>query len=281
MRTVLQPTVARLPEPAESSETVFNAAALESRLRRIAAGHEGYYGAVVFDPVSGRTVRMNANKTFFAASIGKLPALITLYRAADRGEVGLEDEISILPSDVRAYGSGILHNWQVGSILTLRECAYLLVNRSDNTAWKMLTRYLGQENIQAEMYRIGARSTGYWDPNTTTPNDVLLMLERIAGPSFTSEELSSEMLAAMTGTDLEDRIPAGVPQNVRVAHKAGSYQQSFGDAGVVFLKDRYGNDRRYYIVVLSEGAKEAEARDAIREMSHAAHQTFAAPRATP
>ena len=40
-----------------------------------------------------------------AASIGKLPPFVTLYRGAARGELDLEEEISILPKDVQDYGS--------------------------------------------------------------------------------------------------------------------------------------------------------------------------------
>jgi beta-lactamase class A len=55
---------------------------------------------VVSDPSSGKTVALNADKRFMAASLTKLPVLFTLYRAAARGEVDLEDEISILSSDI-------------------------------------------------------------------------------------------------------------------------------------------------------------------------------------
>ena len=98
-----------------------------------------------------------------------------------------------------------------------RECAYYLMNWSDNTAWAMLTRYLGIEAVQADLYSIGADDTAYWEPNTTTAGDVLLMLKKIADPSFASSDLSEEMLASMTDTDFEDRIPGGLPPDVRAA----------------------------------------------------------------
>jgi beta-lactamase class A len=165
----------------------------------------------------------------------------------------------------------------VGYAVTLRRCAYLMINESDNTAWEMLHRYLGWDNIEAETNAIGARSTGYWDPNTTTPNDVMLMLRKISAPSFTTEEMSSEMLAAMTDTVNEDRIPEPLPEDVRVAHKFGSYGDSFGDAGVVFYETPDGAEKRYFLVVLSEGAGEAEARETMREVSLATYEAFTEP----
>lgn len=293
IHAVKTPSVAYAPSPAklppskplqrtsgkhtESSPRVLSDFApnkLKDRFRKIAANHEGRYGVAVFDPVSGKTAKMGADELFFAASIGKLPALISLFKGADRGEVDLNQKISILPSDYQV-GSGVLQNYPVGTTMSLEKCAFYLVNQSDNTAWAMLTRYLGTKYIQSETDKIGANSTQYWDPNTTTPDDVLLMLRHIGDASFTSEKSSEEMLDFMTNTSLEDRIPAGIPAraHVRVAHKYGSYGTSFGDAGVVFYKKDHLK-HRYYIVVLSDGTDEAEARDAIQHFARATHEAI-------
>lgn len=252
-------------------------AALKKRIKKIAAYYGGTYGVMIYDPATDETVSIGAEDTFFAASIGKLPALLSLYESAAAGEVDLDDEISIYSSDVQSYGTGVLHTYPVGTKITLRECAYYLMNQSDNTAWAMLTRYLGMDEIQSDTSSIGARNTAYWDPNTTTADDVLLMLEKVVEPSFTSPELSKEMLASMTDTDFEDRIPAGLPPDVRVAHKIGSFESSFSDAGIVFYKDPDGKERHYFIVGLTAGIGEGTARAAIQEISAAAHETFATP----
>lgn len=255
----------------------FDAEALRARIEEIAEGRRGAYGVAVFDPTSGTRVSLGGDEEFATASIGKLPPFVALYRAAARGELDLEEEISILPTDVQGYGAGALHTFPVGHSLSLRECAYRLVNHSDNTAWMMLNRRLGEERIKAELEYMRAESGQYsnFSGYDATPNDVLLMLEKISDPRFTDEELSAEMLDAMTGTVFEDRIPEKLPRDVRVAHKTGSYGENFGDAGVVFYRDSRGVERRYYLVVLAEGAGEYEARDAIQSISLAVHETLA------
>lgn len=100
------------------------------------------------------------------------------------------------------------------------------------------------------------------------------MLRAIADPRYTSEAHSEEMLDHMTETAYENRIPALLPPNVRVAHKIGSYGDSFGDAGVVFYKDRSGRARRYYLVVLADGTTEQEARDTMREISSSTYEAL-------
>jgi beta-lactamase class A len=234
---------------------------------------------VVFDPYSGARASLNADRRFVAASLSKLYALLTLYRAASRGELSLDDKITMRESDVWAEGTGVLYTRSVGTTMTLRECAEFLIKESDNTAEVMLNRYLGEEKIEAELRHLGADSTSYWMPNTTTPNDVLLVLKAIADPSYTSPELSAEMLDIMTNTSFEDRLPGPLPEGARVAHKIGSYESTFSDAGIVFPEGVSGADQGYYVVVFSEGATEEEATRTIQEASFAAYRALAAPQA--
>jgi beta-lactamase class A len=268
-----RPTSAEPPEPPAParSQTLEE---LRSKLPRISEAHAGTHGVVVFDPYSGEYASRNADRRFVAASLSKLYALLTLYKAAGRGEVNLKDKITMRPSDVWAYGTGVLYRYPVGHTMTLRECARFMIKESDNTAELMLNRYLGEERIEAELHRIGAYSTSYWRPNTTTPNDVLVVLKAIADPSYTSPRLSAEMLALMTNTSFEDRLPEPLPEETRVAHKIGSYGDTFSDAGIVFPEQSGGTGPEYYIVVFSEGTTEEEARETIQDISLAAYQAL-------
>jgi beta-lactamase class A len=230
---------------------------------------------MVFDPYSGKTVSLNADRPFVAASLSKLYALLTLYRAASRGELSLDDKITMRSSDVWAYGTGALYKHPVGYTMTLRECAKFMIKESDNTAELMLNRYLEEEKIEAELHRIGADSTRYWHPiNTTTPNDILLVLKKIADPSYTSPQLSAEMLELMTNTSFEERLPQPLPQETRVAHKIGSYESTFSDAGIVFPEESGGKGQEYYIVAFCEGAAQEEAIETIQDISLATYQAF-------
>jgi beta-lactamase class A len=138
----------------------------------------------------------------------------------------------------------------------------------------MLNRYLGEKKIEAELHRVGADSTRYWSPiNTTTPNDIMLVLKKIDDPSYTSPRLSDDMLDLMTDTSFEERLPRPLPEETRIAHKIGSYENTFSDAGIVFPG---GSDsgQEYYIVVLSEGDAEGEAIGTIQDISLATYQAL-------
>ena len=277
LRTVDRPASADAPEPPVPPARRRALEGLEEELRAISEAHAGTHGVVVFDPYSGESASLNADRHFVAASLSKLYALLTLYAAASRGEVSLDDQITMHASDVWAEGTGVLYRYPAGTTMTLRECATFLIKESDNTAEVMLNRYLGEEEIEAELRRVGVRSTSYWMPNTTTPNDILLVLQAIADPTYTSPQLSSQMLNLMTATSFEDRLPRPLPEDTRVAHKIGSWESTYSDAGIVFPKGTSRVDQGYYVVVFSEGTTEAEARETIHEVSLAAYRALAEP----
>ena len=269
------PAMAEAPEPPVDPARAQSVEELDERLGKISRPHAGVHGAVVFDPLSGESASLNADRRFVAASLSKLYALLTLYGAASRDEVDLDDEITMRASDVWAEGTGVLYSRPVGTTMTLRECAGYLIEESDNTAEVMLNRYLGEEEMEAELGRLGAGSTSYWVPNTTTPNDVLLVLRAIADPPYTSPELSAEMLEIMTNTSFEDRLPEPLPRDARVAHKIGSWETTFSDAGIVLPEGADGADEGYYVVVFSEGVPEGAARETIRDVSLEAYRALA------
>jgi beta-lactamase class A len=268
-------------EPVETQLTARKKEPLRKELQRIAQAYPATYGVVIFDPSSKETLSMGADQEFDAASLGKLPILMALYRAAANGQVDLDDKISMQYSDVQAYGTGVLQTYPIGYTMTLRECAEYLIKKSDNTAWKMLDRYLGRDYIRAELYRAGAHSTEYWIPNTTTPNDVLLMLEKISDPSYTTPYLSAEMLDLMQNTDFEDRLPQPLPEGTRVSHKIGYYGSTFADAGVIFPQGARDTKDAYFIVVIATETGWGTSREATQEMSLATYRTLSEPKDAP
>lgn len=244
---------------------------LESRLSQIASVSPGDYGVAVFDARSERSVEVSAGRSFEAASLAKLPVLLALYREAATGSLELDEEIHLQAADVTDEGAGVLHKYPVGTRMTLRECARFLIKESDNTAWLMLERRLGKERISAELDALGLKSSDYVS-RTTSPKDTLLMLRAISDPEYTTPDLSKDMLAMMTGTAYEDRIPEPLPESVRVAHKVGTLGETHSDAGIVFEDD--SPEDGYYIVVISAGAEEEAAEVAIRRMSLAAYESL-------
>jgi hypothetical protein len=80
------------------------------------------------------------------------------------------------------------------------------------------------------------------------------MLEKISDPSYTTPDLSAEMLDLMQNTDFEDRLPLPEGTGVfhtGVSHNIGYYGSTFADAGVVFPRGAHDTKDAYYMVVIA------------------------------
>ena len=100
-------------------------------------------------------------------------------------------------------------------------------------------------------------------------------------PSYTTPKLSAEMLELMTNTSFEDRLPQPLPEGTRVAHKIGSYGDTFSDAGVVFPQGSRGAKDAYFIVVIAKDATEGTTRSGIQDMSVATYRLLGKPLTRP
>jgi beta-lactamase class A len=72
------PVTAGAPELPVDPARVRAVGELDERLGDISWAHPNTPGAVVFDPLSGKSASLNADRRFVAASLSKLYALLTL-----------------------------------------------------------------------------------------------------------------------------------------------------------------------------------------------------------
>jgi beta-lactamase class A len=158
----------------------------------------GIVGAVVYDATSGQSLyTQNANHSFYAASLMKLPIAFTVYDMARRGtlpstesQTSIEEPIPpagepLTPETVPSAspgdpldrqlimevqdivpGTGILRNDPPGTAYTLRQLCYVTIAHSDNTASNMLLDFIAGDPINPQhnpvnelMSSIGATQT--------------------------------------------------------------------------------------------------------------------------
>jgi len=194
---------------------------ITSKLESDTTSLQGNYGVAVADISSGTTYGVNANRSFRAASINKLPILISLYQLAGRGRVDLNQTLTISEEDVQHYGTGLIQDPDAARTYTIRELAALMIEASDNTAAHVLERFLGQDTIQANIDRWGLKHTSMVD-NTATPADVVLLLAKLYHHDLLTAGATDIVLALLEHTVFTNRIQSGVPDSVLVAHKVGS-----------------------------------------------------------
>jgi beta-lactamase class A len=194
---------------------------------------------------SGNSIGINSNEVFFGASLLKLPVAMKVYKLIEEDTLNADQKLTIQQHDIDK-GFGDLWKRGAGAQITLGETLRFSVASSDNTADKLLRDLVKPRpvsdvfdyldiptDLQSE-YGAGVTAKGFSS-----------VLRALYLSSYLSYEHSNGLLQAMTTSPYTDRIVAGVPQGVSVAHKVGIYEepgagtgQVHSDCGIVYVPKR-------------------------------------------
>jgi beta-lactamase class A len=246
-------------------------AALEAAIQRRIARVAGAEAAVSYrDLATGDSLDIAADVSFHAASTMKIPVMIEVLSAVERGSLRLDQGILLVnrfhsivdgspyaldpgdDSDSSMYG-------RVGTRIPVRELMEHMIVRSSNLATNALIALVGAEQANARAHALGATRIrvlrGVEDGkafsaglnNTTTSSDLAILLERIERGEALGADAAATMKSILLRQEFNDEIPAGLPPGTPVAHKTGSITATLHDAAIVYPPNR----APYVLVVLT------------------------------
>lgn len=117
-------------------------ALLEPRLREASLESGGTLGVKVVHLESGRAAGLNGHDRFPMASVYKLPIAVAVLAKVDAGEWTLEQEVVVLPGELRRTGARV-DPWKPGAKVPVVRLVDAMLTESDNTACDVLLRLLG------------------------------------------------------------------------------------------------------------------------------------------
>lgn len=240
------PTIASTPTPSYT-EVVDKVDQMTKSLR-------GRYGFYVRRLDSGLSYGLKQGEVFPSASLMKLPVILALYEDAEAGKVDLGAKYTLKQAD-KVAGAGTLAGQANGSTWTYRKLVELMGHYSDNTAFGVVRRLEGDERVNKTIKEVGMNKTSLANFETS-PEDIGKLFNWLykGGVSLADR---NEILGFITKTVYEDRIPAGVPQGTKVAHKVGTDLGVYADGGIVFAK------RPFILVIMTEDARDDEAKQTV------------------
>lgn len=115
----------------------------------------GWLHAVDID--TGDELGFRADEPVALASIFKVPVLVALHRAADRGELELTDRVTVTAE--RTSGVAGLGAMRDDAELSLRDLALLMITVSDNAAADTLLNRIGLDAVQRTVDDCGLTGT--------------------------------------------------------------------------------------------------------------------------
>ena len=126
--------------------TAFPAAEQPSPLKvflaRTVAEFPGTAGIWVKHLTTGETAGVQDIELFNSASVIKIPVLVLAFQMADRGELKLDERVTIRKEDIRG-GSGIFRYHDAGLQPTVRDVLLQMIITSDNTATDLVIAKVG------------------------------------------------------------------------------------------------------------------------------------------
>lgn len=208
----------------------------------------------VWDYETGHYADINADASYSAASIIKIPVLLQLFRSVEAKQVSLYDEMT-LTNFYRAEGSGGLQFKAENSKYTLDELARVMITDSDNSATNMIMSKIGSmTDVNQGIRDWGLKSTHVktWLPdlggtNHTTAKDLAVMLYNIENPKFLSMSSREKIFDYMGHVKNNRLIQAGLGPGASFLHKTGDIGKMLGDAGIVYTP----NGKKYIVVILA------------------------------
>ena len=228
-----------------------------------------------YDLATGKELLINPDVSFHAASTMKVPVMMEIFRQAAAGKLSIDQRISV-KNDFASIVDGSHYSLtpdsdsdqslytKAGQTVTIRELMRLMITVSSNLAANLLIERVTPERVMDLMHTIGAEHIrvlrGVEDGkafqqglnNTTTARDLMIILRRIAELRAVSAKASAEMIKIMLDQKFNEGIPAGLPRNARVSHKAGSITRINHDAAIVYPPGR----KPYVLVVLTRGIED-------------------------
>lgn len=212
-------------------------AALQRSLDAITGQADGSYGISVVDLTSGQELDINATTPMNAASVNKLEILASLYHEVERGRLRVDQTLTTTPTDMQDYGTGVIRYQPVGTSYSVDQLATLLIEQSDNTASYMLSDLIGVDTIDALIQRWGLHTTSI-DKDVSSPQDAARFMALLYQGKLANAVDTRHMLTLLTHTAFNDRIPAGLPGGIPVAHKIGTQVNVENDVAIVLLPGR-------------------------------------------
>ena len=237
------------PPPVRADTT-----ALRHKLDSIAATHHGIVGYSVIDLDNDVRLSRRGDEKFSTASLIKVPILVTVYDLVAKGQLSLDDPITVLKID-QVPGSGIVQHLHNGTILTVRDAAWLMITISDNTATNLLLDRIIIRRVWNKMDSLGLRDTRVHSKSflrvasiamdssvkyglgVTTPNEMARLFELLARGKAVNPASDSAMLNILEHNENDQKLLRYV-YGVRAAHKSGETDQVRTDCALYYLRNR-------------------------------------------
>lgn len=195
----------------------------------------------------GPWMGINEDLEYSAASILKVPVLLTVLREAEKNPKILGQRIEVVPEFFETQYKLEYppeRSIESGGVYTVDELLEYMIVYSDNYAKSVLDSYLealspNEPLVFRTLEELGIYGEYRVDNDSLTIKQAASLLRLLYNASYLNKDMSQKALSLLAESNFDEGIVRGVPPGVVVAHKFGERQDIEGvdqlhDCGVVF-----------------------------------------------
>ncbi|MBP6931264.1 MAG: serine hydrolase [Candidatus Pacebacteria bacterium] len=198
---------------------------------------------------SGANISVNKDLRLFPASLSKLVQAILIVNKVEKGQMSFDQKLKAAPEDLSS-GSGDLYRvMSDGRSMTVEELLKELLVNSDNTAQNIFRHHLDFSDYEQFQNNTGLQEL-YNQNGFISSKEYTRILRVLYTSNFLEPKNSSKILAYMAQSSFHDYLSAGIPGDVKFAHKYGENKDYsiFADSGIVYIPGK-----PYMISVIIKG----------------------------
>lgn len=193
---------------------------------------------------TGTSIGVNEKESFFPASLLKTPLAMEVYRNYENNKLNPNTLLTLTDED-KDPGFGDLWKEKNGTQFRASKLVDLLLTYSDNTAQNILLRHLSGQAVSLVFDELDIPKTRNDEMHpVVTAKNYTSILRCLYLTCHLTKEHSNELLRKLSRTSFKDKLPAGVPEDIDVAHKIGvagepdDNQSSYSDCGIIYIPKR-------------------------------------------
>lgn len=210
---------------------------------------------------TGVSIGINEKQEFHAASLLKLPVVMAYYKHKEKVKRNDDPVVTIQKEDLDSRFGSL---WQrgEGTKINLADAARIAITNSDNTAAKILGHNIDKEDFDDVYEALDIDLRLSTEGAIITAKHYSSILKALYFAAVLSKDNSQKILEFMTQSKFNDKLTAGVPDDVTVAHKIGVIDNNtYSDCGIVYVP------RRQYLLCMVSNSSENEASQRMSKVS--------------
>lgn len=226
-----------------TNDLIINFVPLRKAIKDYVYNQKGDVGVYFEYLPSGISIGANDTTEIKLASLSKVPLAMSVMKKIENKKLSLDDKLTIKKEELDK-GFGNLWEKGEGATFTVKELLEYSLKSSDNTAYNVLFDALTAEEVMDVYDNLDVEVNSKGTVPIVSPKSYSSIFRSLYLSSYLSNENSNFILDILANSNFKDKIPAGVPSNITVAHKIGVYDLSevdgkvYSDCGIVYFPKR-------------------------------------------